>query len=67
MKRRWLAVSALAGALLVGGAAQAVAAPGGGPAFGQHVAGEAPDHPTEDGRAFGQCVSAEARGVECPH
>jgi hypothetical protein len=42
-------------------------APGGGPAFGQHVSGMAPDHPKEHGRLFGECVSAMAQGAECDH
>jgi hypothetical protein len=42
-------------------------APGGGPAFGQHVSGMAPEHPKEHGRLFGECVSAMAQGAECDH
>jgi hypothetical protein len=42
-------------------------APGGGPAFGQHVAGMAPEHAVAHGAHFGDCVSAMAKTGSCPH
>jgi hypothetical protein len=42
-------------------------APGGGDAFGQHVAGMAPEHAIAHGAAFGACVSAMATTGSCPH
>ncbi len=40
--------------------------PGGGPAFGKHIAEMAPEHPVMNGRHFGKCVSGMARGIPCP-
>jgi hypothetical protein len=56
----------LVAAALSTGAANA-AVPGGGPAFGQHVAGMAPEHARTHGAMFGQCVSTMARTGTCPH
>ena len=42
-------------------------APGGGNAFGQHVASMAPEHAIAHGVDFGQCVSSMARTGTCPH
>jgi hypothetical protein len=70
MLRRLVGVAALAAALLVGATVPAMAdevAPGGGNAFGQHVAGIAPEHAIAHGADFGACVSAMARGLPCPH
>lgn len=41
--------------------------PGRGPAFGQHIASMALEHPPKLGREFGQCVSTMARGLPCEH
>jgi hypothetical protein len=41
--------------------------PGGGDAFGQHVASMAPEHPRSHGPAFGECVSTLATTGTCPH
>lgn len=41
--------------------------PGGSSAFGQHVAGMAPEHPREHGAMFGACVSTMATTGNCPH
>jgi hypothetical protein len=41
--------------------------PGGGPEFGRHVSGMAPEHPREHGKMFGECMSTMAKGEECPH
>jgi hypothetical protein len=38
-----------------------------GPALGQHVSGHAPEHPLEQGRLFGDCVSELATTGKCPH
>ena len=66
MKRSVL-VSLIVSVLTLGGAGTALAAePAGGPAFGRHVAGMAPEHPIEHGAHFGACVSAMAR-TGCPH
>jgi hypothetical protein len=51
---------------LIPAAASAQTAPGGGPAFGQHVAGMAPEHARMHGAMFGQCVSTMARTGACP-
>jgi hypothetical protein len=70
MLRRLVGVAGLTVALLVGATAPALAedvAPGGGSAFGQHVAGMAPEHAVAHGADFGACVSAMARGLACPH
>jgi len=70
MIRRLVVVAALTVALLVGTAVPGLAqdvAPGGGNAFGQHVAGMAPEHAIAHGADFGACVSAMARGLACPH
>jgi len=53
-------------ALLVGATVPALAddvARGAGNAFGQHVAGMAPEHAVAHGADFGSCVSAM---VSCP-
>lgn len=69
--QRTLIATIAAGAIALAGIAQASAeegvSPGGGPAFGQHVSGMAPEHPKGHGRMFGQCVSAMARTGQCPH
>jgi hypothetical protein len=68
--KRFVAIAAMAALTVLGGAGIAEAAgaePGGGPAFGQHMAGMAPEHPVEHGAGFGSCVSAMARGGPCPH
>ncbi len=65
MKRKWISVAAGA-FLLAAPATQALAAPP-EPPLGQYVAGMAPKHPREHGAEFGPCVSAMARGLECPH
>ena len=49
------------------GIAAAAPAPGGGPEFGQHVAGMAPAHPVDHGRDFGRCVSELATTGTCNH
>jgi hypothetical protein len=70
MLRRLVVVVALALGLIVATAAPTLAqevAPGGGNAFGQHVAGMAPEHAIKHGAEFGACVSAMARGLGCPH
>lgn len=68
MKRFVVFSAAIAGALMpLGARAMEHPSPGGGPEFGQHVASMAPEHPREHGRMFGQCVSAMARGEDCPH
>lgn len=41
--------------------------PGGGPAFGLHVSGMAPEHPIAHGAMFGECVSSMASTGTCPH
>lgn len=60
-------VLGLAIALPLVGSAAAQPAPGGGPAFGQHVSEMAPSHPIDHGRDFGGCVSALATAGECGH
>ena len=60
-------VLGLALALSVFGPAAAEPSPGGGPAFGQHVADMAPAHPIDHGRDFGRCVSDLATTGECSH
>jgi len=68
MRRRFIVVAALAGSLLGIGAAPAIAddvTPS--PDFGQHVSDMAPEHALADGAEFGVCVSAMARGADCPH
>jgi hypothetical protein len=70
MSRRLVAVAALTLGLMVATAAPALAQeviPGGGNAFGQHVAGMAPEHAIQHGAEFGACISAMARGLDCPH
>lgn len=70
MLRRLVGVAGLTVALLVGATGPALAddvAPGGGNAFGQHVAGMAPEHAVAHGADFGACVSAMARGLACPY
>ena len=70
---RKLLSAMMIGAALTFGVAGAPAlatspAPGGGSAFGEHVASMAPEHPLEHGgTAFGDCVSAMARGESCLH
>lgn len=69
MKGILLGVS-LMGAVLLAGAVPAFAeplTPGGGPAFGQHVSGMAPDHAKDHGAVFGECVSTMAQGAGCSH
>jgi hypothetical protein len=69
MSRRLVAVAALTLGLMVATAAPALAQeviPGGGNAFGQHVAGMAPEHAIQHGAEFGACISAMARGLDCP-
>ncbi len=61
------AVLGMALALSAFGSVAAEASPGGGPAFGQHVAGMAPAHPIDHGRDFGTCVSELAMTGECSH
>lgn len=68
MRRKFILVAALAGSLLGIGATPTLAdevTPS--PDFGQHVSGMVPEHALADGAAFGACVSAMARGIECPH
>jgi len=68
MRRRFIVVAALAGSLLGIGAAPAIAddvTPS--PDFGQHVSDMAPEHAQADGAEFAACVSAMARGADCPH
>ena len=65
-------IAAATAAILLGSLGTGIAAaepptPGGGPAFGQHVASMTPDHPQDHGAMFGECVSAMARGEGCPH
>jgi hypothetical protein len=70
MIRRVVGVAALTVGLLVGAATPALAedvVPGGGNDFGRHVAGMAPEHAVAHGADFGACVSAMARGSDCPH
>ena len=70
MIRRGVGVAALAVMLVVGTAAPGIAqvvAPGGGSAFGQHVAGMDPEHAVAHGADFGGWVSAMAQGLACPH
>ena len=70
MLRRVIGVGVLTAGLVLAAAAPGVAheaAPGGGSAFGQHVAGMAPEHAIAHGADFGACVSAMARGLDCPH
>ena len=67
---RKLAVAfAVAAALWIGGASSAFAdtmpAPGGGPAFGQHVAMMSPGNGGMTGPAFGTCVSTMASQGVC--
>lgn len=68
--RRLVGVAVLTAGLVLGAAAPVLAhdvAPGGGNDFGQHVAGMAPEHAIAHGADFGACVSAMARGLDCPH
>jgi hypothetical protein len=68
--RKGLIVATLVLAVAVFGAVTASAeevAPGAGNAFGQHVAGMAPEHARMHGAMFGQCVSTMARTGTCPH
>jgi hypothetical protein len=68
--RKGLIVATLVLAVTALGAGTASAhgvAPGGGNAFGQHVAGMAPEHATLHGAMFGQCVSTMAQAGSCPH
>jgi hypothetical protein len=70
MVRRLVGVAALTAALLVSTAAPGLAqdvTPGGGNAFGQHVAGMAPEHAIAHGADLGACISAMVRGGDCPH
>jgi hypothetical protein len=70
MLRRVIGVEVLSVGLVLAAAAPGVAheaAPGGGSAFGRHVAGMAPEHAIAHGADFGACVSAMARGLDCPH
>ena len=70
MRIRLLAAPIVAGALIAAGLTPALAAgghPSKVPSFGQHVASMAPEHAREHGAEFGSCVSAMARGLECPH
>ena len=70
MLRRLVGVTVLTVGLVLGAAAPGIAqevAPGGGNAFGQHVAGMAPEHAIAHRADFGACVSAMARGLACPH
>lgn len=70
MLRRLVAVGVLTAGLVLAAAAPGVAhqaVPGGGNGFGQHVAGMAPEHAIAHGADFGACVSAMARGLDCPH
>lgn len=67
--RRFVTIAATAALVVLGGPRIAEATepePGAGPAFGQHVAGMAPEHPVEHGDGFGSCVAMMARG-ECLH
>ena len=69
MKGLVLGIALIAGTL-VAGAAPALAnpaSPGGGPAFGQHISGHAPEHPVLHGAMFGECVSMMAQGEGCSH
>lgn len=67
--KRLLVFSVVAIGALVPFTAQAMdhPEPGGGPAFGQHIASMAPEHPRAHGRMFGECVSSMARGEGCAH
>ena len=70
MLRRLVAVGVLTAGLVLSAAAPGVAheaAPGGRSDFGQHVAGMAPEHAIAHGADFGACISAMARGLDCPH
>jgi hypothetical protein len=70
MLRRVVSVAVLTVGLVLGAAAPGLAqdvAPGGGNGFGQHVAGMVPEHAIAHGADFGACISAMARGLECPH
>jgi hypothetical protein len=67
---RTAAVWAIVAILGVAGATAVNAeeiAPGGGNAFGQHVAGMAPEHAIAHGAEFGACVSTMATTGSCPH
>jgi hypothetical protein len=67
--RRLIVVGLVLAASLVGvdPAGAHEVAPGGGSAFGQHVAGMAPEHARAHGPHFGACVSAMAQNEDCPH
>jgi hypothetical protein len=54
-------------ALSAGTASAQAVAPGAGNAFGQHVAGMAPEHARLHGEMFGRCVSTMARTGTCPY
>jgi hypothetical protein len=62
-----LAVVLAVAASGVGTAGAEAISPGGGNAFGQHVAGMAPEHAVAHGAHFGECVSTMARTGSCPH
>ncbi len=68
--RRGIKVALLALAIAAFGpnvvAAQTLS-PGGGSAFGQHIATMAPEHPRTYGWMFGECVSTMATTGTCPH
>ena len=72
MKKRATAVAAASCLLMVSAVIAAPAGaqtvtPGDGNAFGQHVASMAPEHPSDHGALFGECVSGLAVSGTCPH
>jgi hypothetical protein len=70
MMRRGLLAAVVALAVAAAGVGTAGAepvAPGGGSAFGEHVAAMAPEHPQAHGADFGACVSTMATTGACPH
>ena len=53
--------------LVTSGAFAQQVEPGDGNALGEHVSGMTPEHPTDHGQHFGECVSTMARTGTCPH
>jgi hypothetical protein len=62
-----LALVVLINIIGVGAIAAEPITPGGGSAFGNHVASMAPGHPQSHGQMFGECVSTMATTGVCPH
>ena len=68
LRRLIVGLVAMGGVLIAGsGMATAQVSPGGGNAFGQHVAEMNPEHARDHGAEFGACVSAMARTGERRH